>query len=114
MRKTGFVKAKHTNALRLMLCDKGDEGVYVFGYTSLTDGPCDWDQHCQDLEDAYELGMEYGITREDWVTIAPTQVHCQDDWIAPVRVIGRNLGKPQWGAFERWDGKKWIRLPPQR
>lgn len=80
-RMIAYVKAKNSNAVKLMICDKGRQGVFVFGYATLKSTACAWDCHYLDLEDAYEMGIDYGINREDWQTIpSPPEGH-QDDWI---------------------------------
>lgn len=110
MRKIATVKKSATNAVRLMICDNGKEGVYVFGYHTKEDAPAAWDYHFSDLEDAYEMGIDYGIQKEDWQEIAAPQKYCQDDWINPVRIIGRSTGNPQWGKFEKLVDNQWIRI----
>ena len=107
MKKIAKVKAPDSNAIRLMICDKGQDGVFVFGYDSDEDGPASWDAHYADLEDAYEMGIDYGIKKDDWQMIDDSLEFCQDDWIKPVRVKGRNTGKPQWGSFECLVNGEW-------
>lgn len=104
------VEAENCNAVRLMICDKKQEGVFVFGYADSKDSACSWDCHYDDLEDAFEMGEDYGINKNDWVTIAPTLDGCQDDWISVVRVKGRHTGKPQWGKFEKLVNDNWVDL----
>ncbi|NOQ73545.1 MAG: hypothetical protein GQ574_16180 [Crocinitomix sp.] len=110
MRKIATVKKSKANAVRLMICDKGADGVFVFGYNSEEDSACSWDCHYSDLEDAYEMGVDYGIQKEDWIEIAAPLQYCQDDWINPVRVIGRPSGNPQWGKLEQLVDKQWIKI----
>lgn len=102
------VKKKDCDAIRLMICNKGDEGVYLFGYTSQEDSPSSWDRYFENVPDAKELGRSYGVDENDWKTIAQTQPNCQDDWINPVRIKGRNNGTPQWGKFEKLVSGEWI------
>ncbi len=94
MRKIASVKVKDNNIVRLMLYDKGKQGVFVFGYHTMEDSGCAWDCHLEDVESAYELGEDYGIREEDWIEISPVHKHCQDDWIKPVRIKGREIGLP--------------------
>ena len=110
MRKIASVTVPNTNAVRLMLYDTGKDGVYVFGYNSEKDSSCSWDCHYNDLEDAYEMGIEYGIQKEDWIEIAAPLEHCQEDWMQPVRVIGRSNGSPQWGKYEQLIDGQWIQI----
>ncbi len=110
MRKIATVKISDANAVRLMICDKGADGVFVFGYDKEEDTSCSWDYHYSELEDAYEVGIDYGIKKEDWQEIDDPLENCQDDWINPVRVKGRNRGEPQWNSFERLVDGEWIDL----
>jgi hypothetical protein len=36
--------------------------------------------------------------------------YCQQDWIEPVRVIGRNEGQPQWGRLEKLVDGRWQEI----
>lgn len=110
MRRIATVKASNTNAVRLMICDKGKDGVFVFGYNTEEDSSCSWDFHYSDLEDAYEMCAEYGIQKDDWVEISDPLENCQDDWINPVRVIGRSNGNPEWGNFEQLIEEEWKKI----
>ncbi len=87
------------------------DGCYIFLYDKDEDCSCKHDYLQDDLEIAKEFCKEeYGINYDDWVKISDPQVDCQDDWIAPVRVKGREKGKPQWGEFEKLDNGKWIKV----
>lgn len=39
--------------------------------------------------------------------------YCQHDAFVPVRVKGRNIGKPEWGKFEVLRDGSWIEYKPQ-
>lgn len=79
-RMIAYVKAKNSNAVKLMICDKGRQGVFIFGYVSLVDDTCTWDSYLSNIEDAYEMGVDYGINREDWEVIPPPPNGRPDDW----------------------------------
>lgn len=110
MRNIAPVKTSNSNTVRLMICDKGIDGVFVFGYHTEEDSCCSWDCHFNELEDAYKMGVEYGIQKSDWVEISDPFEHCQDDWIKPVRLLGRIDGNPQWGKFEQLIDGQWTRI----
>ncbi|MEP0264776.1 hypothetical protein [Dokdonia sp.] len=110
MRKIATVKKINTNAVRLMLFDKGKDGVFVFGYNTEEDSSCFWDCHYSNLVDAYEMGTEYGIQKDDWVEISDPLEYCQDDWIQPVRIIGRKNGNSQYGELELLVDGKWTKI----
>lgn len=110
MRKIANVRVANANTVRLMICDKGASGVFIFGYNLKEDSPCTWDCCFEDLENAYEMGRDYGIEKHDWQQIEDTPKYCQDDWISPVRVEGRPNGNPQWGKLEKLVNGQWVRF----
>ncbi|MEG3874464.1 MULTISPECIES: hypothetical protein [unclassified Microcoleus] len=87
------------------------EGVYAFPCTSLNDGFGIGDIFYQSWRDAEEFcEQEYGISKDAWKFIPDPLANCQQDWIAPVRVIGRNTGTPQWGKLEKLIDGKWVEI----
>ena len=108
MRRVADVKSGHFQAKRVMLYEV-DNGVYVFYYNSLDDYGSLGDAWYESTAMADEACRElYGIDPEDWTIIGDPLEGCQHDWIAPVRVKGRNLGAPQWGQFERLENGEWV------
>jgi hypothetical protein len=109
MRK--IAKTKHHPDIRQVIIDQSADGVYLFPCASLDDGFAIGDQWYESLEDA-ELAClaEYGIVHEDWRVIPDPLAHCQQDWIEPVRVIGRNQGNPQWGRLEKLVDGQWLEI----
>ena len=92
---------------RVMLCNS-EFGCYVFLYDRMDDGPGFADYLQDSTVVAEEMCAEdYGIKAEDWTEIPDTHEGCQDDWIDPVRVVGRAAGNPQWGQFERLEDGEW-------
>ena len=88
-----------------------DGGVYLFGYHSLEDGPAAFDKWFETITEAELAAREtYDIKGGDWQMIPDPQENCQQDWIAPVRVKGRDTGNPQWGVFERLEQGEWKRV----
>ena len=39
---------------------------------------------------------------------------CQQDAFLPVRVKGRNIGKPEWGKYEVLQDGEWIEYNPEQ
>ncbi len=109
MRK--IAKTQHHPDIRQVIIDQSADGVYLFPCTSLDDGFVIGDEWYENLEDA-ELAClaEYGIGHADWQTIPDPLEHCQQDWIEPVRVIGRDQGKPQWGRLEQLVEGRWQEI----
>lgn len=100
MRK--IAKTKHQSEIKQVILYQCTEGVYLFPCTALDDGFANGDEWYDSLESAEEAcHSEYGILSEDWQSIPDPLEYCQHDWIDPVRVVGRDRGKPQWGRLEK-------------
>ncbi len=88
-----------------------EDGVYLFGYDKEIDCSALWDYWFESLDAAIESGFEdYGVNKSDWKQIPDPQDNCQHDWIEPVRVKGRDTGKPEWGKLEKLIDGKWIEI----
>lgn len=110
MRLTANIKQSDSEIKRLMIYDSGD-GVYLFGYDREIDCSALWDYWFENIDDAIESGFDdYGVEKSDWRQISDPWENCQHDWIAPVRVKGREFGKPEWGKLEKLVNDKWIDL----
>jgi hypothetical protein len=106
MRKIATV-TNNPQVNRVMLCNS-EFGCYVFLYDRMDDGPGFADYLLDSITIAEEMcAEEYGVTAEDWTEIPDTHEGCQDDWIDPVRVVGRAAGNPQWGQFECLKDGEW-------
>jgi hypothetical protein len=103
MRKVAALRTPKDGAVRCMLFSEPD-GVFVFLYSVAEDGAADSDDWFESVQEAESYSREIlGVRDEDWSTIPDPPPGCQQDWIAPVRVKGREAGSPQWGQFERLD-----------
>jgi biofilm protein TabA len=108
MRLIADINQKDSEVKRLMIFDTG-AGVYVFGYNTKEDSSGIWDDWYETIHDAFEsCEEEYGIKKSDWTEIPDPMEYCQDDWINPVRIKGRDIGKPEWGKLEKLINGKWI------
>jgi hypothetical protein len=114
MRLLANVRKPGTGVARCILYESAD-GVYVFPCASLEDGSATGDWWFSSAEEAFRVcDEEFGILAEDWRNIDDPLPDCQDDWIAPVRIVGRNEGAPQWGRFERLVNGKWVPIEKPR
>ena len=114
MRKIATVKNDHPTIKQVMIYETED-GVYVFPFASLEDGSGIGDEWYQSLNEADAMcESEYGINGNDWKYIDDPLEDCQDDWIAPVRIKGRDIGKPEWGNFERLEDGVWKDFVPNK
>ncbi len=87
------------------------DGVYVFGYDCLQDAGSISDYLQYTLEAAEEFCKdEYGVDSNDWISIADPIDNCQDDFILPTRVKGRERGNPEWGHFQTLVNGHWVDL----
>lgn len=109
MRKVA--RTKHHPEIRQVILYQCADGIYLFLCTSLEDGFASGDQWYEDLEIAESACFDhYGITDTDWQSIPDPLEHCQQDWIEPVRVVGRNSGNPQWGRLEKLVDGTWQEI----
>lgn len=107
MRKVAF-KDIDGKTKKLMLC-RAKGGVYLFGYYSLQDSSADWDYFFCTMEDAIESCVEeYDVNEEDWIIIANQPKSCQQDFIIPTRIKGREVGKPVFGHLQRFVKGQWV------
>jgi hypothetical protein len=66
------------------------------------DGTCVYDEfYSDDTTAKLACAESFGIGEQDWISVPDRNPDCQQDWISPVRVVGRADGDPQWGQFER-------------
>ena len=93
-----------------MLCVK-EADIYLFLYDTDVDSVCQSDLWFENLESLYEhCQNHFGVQETDWINIPDAPQGCQDDWIAPVRVKGRDQGKPIYGKLERFDDGHWMEI----
>lgn len=110
MRKGALVPQPTTKVVRLLLHDDGENGVYLFSFDRLEDGDsCSGDEWYETVADAECVAQQkYHVAPESWQPLPAVVEHCQQDWIAPVRIKGREEGNPQWGKLERLVDGHWV------
>ena len=86
---------------------ESDEGVYLFEYTSLEAVQCSADRCYDSLETLYDDWNDL-IDERGWIEMEDPLPDCQHDAFIPLRVRGRNTGKPEWGKYETLKDGKWI------
>lgn len=98
---------------RLMLHDS-QECTLVFLYSIPNDGPCDYDEWYTTVAEAEAASRQrYGVKPEDWRSIPDVPPDCWQDWIAPVRNRGVDVGRPEWDLFERLESDgSWSPITP--
>lgn len=114
MRQVSFLGSERGGPLRLLLYES-TSGVLVFTRASEGDGPCEGEHWFEDVEEAKEYcGRAYAVEEADWQQIPDPLPECQEDWVAQVRVKGRDIGDPQWGQFERFENGEWQDVGPSK
>lgn len=109
MRK--IAKTRNHSQIKQIILYDCDRGVYLFPCTSLEDGFAIGDEWYETLEIAEETcSKEYGITENDWNIIPDPPEGCQQDWIAPVRVISRNTENPHWVRLKKQVNGRWMEI----
>jgi hypothetical protein len=79
MRKVAFID--DTITPKLMIYQSSSETL-LFGYDSLADVPCVWDEWYEILEEADERAAEtFGVSTEEWIEISNPCPTCQHDLI---------------------------------
>lgn len=97
-----------SDGIRRVMLFEGEGGTYLFLYTSLEDSHCDADEWYESTLEAEAVSKKrYGISETAWQIINDPLDGCQHDWIAAVRVKGRDVGKPEWGIFEKYESGTW-------
>lgn len=112
MRKIALLAVPQPALKRLMLYED-EHGAYLFGYNTLEDAGCLWDEWFETAAAAEaEAQARYHLAPAAWQTITDPLPECQHDWISPVRVVGRSAGHPQWGKLEILTDGQWesVRL----
>ena len=91
--------------------------MYVFYYDTWIDAPSAKDYLYSTFEEIENLcWVENNIKPSDWIDISEPLDGCQHDFIAPTRVKGRNIGKPEFGKFEglKYNGEWYDMVVPDK
>ena len=115
MRKYAYLKEpltcdKNRYIYKIMLYDT-NEGVYLFEYSSLDAVQCSSDRCYGSLAELYDDWNEL-LDARGWIEIEDPLPDCQHDAFMPIRVKGRNIGKPEWGKLETLQNGKGVEYTP--
>ena len=68
-------------------------------------------EYLLELKDLYEdwNGL---IDEKGWIELDDPLPGCQHDTFIPIRVKGRDTGKPEWGKFETLEDGRWVAYSP--
>jgi hypothetical protein len=111
MRKYAYLKEplpcnEGSRVFKIMLYETG-EGIYLFEYCSPDAVQCSFDRFYDSVEDLYEDWNDL-IDDRGWTELDDPLPDCQHDAFIPLRVKGRNIGKPEWGKFETLKDGRWV------
>lgn len=98
---------------RIMLYETA-EGVYLFEYFNIHEMlQSSADLYYESLDDLYEEWNDL-IDEKGWIDLDDPVPGTQHDAFLPVRVKGRDSGKPQWGQWEILQDGSWIDYHPEQ
>ena len=111
MRKYTYLKEplkcnKKDYIYKIMFYKTKSEGIYLFQYCSLDAVQCSFDAWYENMEDLYE-DWNSEIDDRGWIDIDDPMPDCQHDAFLPIRVKGRDIGKPEWGKLEIFEDGQW-------
>jgi len=96
---------------KVMLHEIPGEGTYTYYYTDRDAVFSSYDSYSEDWDAAAEE-FAGALDERGWMEIGDPLPFCQHDSILPIRVKGREAGRPQWGAFEILSDGKWVDYQP--
>ena len=115
MRKYAYlkepVKGNESDLIVKIMLFEAEESIYLFEYCSPDAVLCSSDRCYDSLEDLYEDWNER-IDERGWIGIEDPLPDCQHDAFIPLRVKGRNVGKPEWGKYETLKDGRWVGYEP--
>ncbi len=115
MRKYAYLKtpleSSQGRCIYKIMLYESEEGVYLFEYDSPDAVQCSDDRFYESLDDLYEDWNDL-LDGRGWIDIGDPLPDCQHDALIPLRVKGRNTGKPEWGSLETLKDGKWVEYKP--
>ncbi|MDR1015275.1 MAG: Maf family protein [Coriobacteriales bacterium] len=113
MRKMAFVSAENETGLKkVMLCACGN-GVYLYGYDTIVDCNSVLSEWYEKLDEAERHCVDvYHIQADDWISVPEPLDSCNHDYLMPVRIKGRDIGRPEFDTWEILTGGEWRPFRP--
>ena len=116
MRKFAFLReplqdGECGEVVKIMLCE-AEEGWYLFEYSSLDAVLCSADRCYASLAELLE-DWDPLIDERGWIPLEDALPDCQQDAFLPLRVKGRESGRPEWGKWETLRDGKWVAFRPE-
>ena len=101
------LKCNETDYIYKIMLHQTKNEVLLYQYCSIDAIQCTFDVWYSDIESVYEEWNDE-IDEHGWIDIEEPLLDCQHDAFLPIRVKGRNVGKPQWGQFEILKEGQWV------
>ena len=116
MRKYAFLKEPHEagnggRVYKIMLYE-AEEGFYLFEYDRPDAELCSADRLYGSVGDV-SADWDERIDERGWIEIEDPLPNCQHDAFLPIRVKGRDIGKPEWGKYEILSDGEWKEYKPE-
>ena len=105
-----LICSEHAPIVKIMLYES-EEGIYLFGYDRPDADQCITDRFYDSLEELHEDWDDL-IDEKGWIGIEDPLPGCQHDAFIPLRVKGRDAGKPEWGQYEIFLSGEWVDYRP--
>ncbi len=105
------LKIEESASVYKVMLYESENGFYLFTYYSHDAVMSDSDSFYDTLEDLFEEWNGL-IDENGWISIDDPLPDCQHDAFVPVRVKGRNQGKPEWGVYETLTDGVWTPFKP--
>lgn len=114
MRKYAWLKEPRKTAdnivYKIMMYET-EEGFYLFTYASPDAVICVSDCFYDSAEDLHDDWDDL-IDERGWIEMDDPLPYCQHDAFIPIRVKGRDTGKPEWGKYEVLEDGEWREYTP--
>ena len=111
MRKCAYLKEplkynEKDHIYKIMLYET-KEGFCLFEYCSPEAVICSYDLCYDSLEELYDEWNDL-IDERGWIGMEDPLPDCQHDAFIPLRVKGRDIGRPEWGKYETLKDGEWV------
>lgn len=101
------IKCNNRDSIYKIMLHQTKNEVFLYQYCSIDAIQCSFDAWYPDIESVYEDWNDE-IDEHGWIDIDDPLPDCQHDAFLPIRVKGRNIGRPQWGTLEILKNGQWV------
>ena len=98
---------------RVMIVEIEHNAALLLEFSCEFDGGAKGDDWFASVSEAVACVVDdYGDSVTNWFVADDKQIHCQQDWIIPARVPGRETGSPNFGRLEIMVDNEWVVFNP--